>query len=107
MLFPEPFWFTGTIRFVTLIAAQTVLVALIGVAASTSFAHSRYATLMPGQSTKLDGYTFRYVKPTASASAAKISFGAKLAISQGGHPIATVAGDPAGTPGRQLRRRAQ
>jgi integral membrane protein (TIGR01906 family) len=30
MLFPEPFWFAGTIRFVTLIAAQTALVALIG-----------------------------------------------------------------------------
>jgi integral membrane protein (TIGR01906 family) len=32
MLFPEPFWFAGTIRFVTLIAAQTALVALIGAA---------------------------------------------------------------------------
>ena len=32
MLFPEPFWFAGTIRFVTLIAAQTVVVALIGAA---------------------------------------------------------------------------
>jgi integral membrane protein (TIGR01906 family) len=30
MLFPEPFWFAGTIRFVTLIAAQTALVALVG-----------------------------------------------------------------------------
>jgi len=32
MLFPEPFWYAGTIRFVTLIAAQTVAVALVGVA---------------------------------------------------------------------------
>lgn len=32
MLFPEPFWYTGTIRFVSLIAAQTVLVALLGIA---------------------------------------------------------------------------
>ena len=32
MLFPEPFWFTGTIRFVTLITAQTLVVALMGVA---------------------------------------------------------------------------
>ena len=31
MLFPEPFWFAGTIRFVTLVAAQTVAVALVGV----------------------------------------------------------------------------
>ena len=32
MLFPEPFWFAGTIRFVTLIAAQTAAVALVGAA---------------------------------------------------------------------------
>jgi integral membrane protein (TIGR01906 family) len=32
MLFPEPFWFTGTIRFVSLIAAQTILVAIVGLA---------------------------------------------------------------------------
>jgi integral membrane protein (TIGR01906 family) len=30
MLFPEPFWFTGTIRFVTLVAAQTAVVAILG-----------------------------------------------------------------------------
>jgi integral membrane protein (TIGR01906 family) len=30
MLFPEPFWFTGTIRFVGLIAAQTAVVAVLG-----------------------------------------------------------------------------
>jgi integral membrane protein (TIGR01906 family) len=32
MLFPEPFWFAGTIRFVTLVGGQTALVALLGVA---------------------------------------------------------------------------
>jgi len=31
MLFPEPFWFTATIRMATTVALQTVLVALIGV----------------------------------------------------------------------------
>jgi integral membrane protein (TIGR01906 family) len=30
MLFPEPFWFAGTIRFVTLIGAQTLAVAVLG-----------------------------------------------------------------------------
>jgi integral membrane protein (TIGR01906 family) len=30
MLFPEPFWFSGTIRFVSLVAVQTGAVALIG-----------------------------------------------------------------------------
>jgi integral membrane protein (TIGR01906 family) len=32
MLFPEPFWFAGTIRFVALVGAQTALVALLGLA---------------------------------------------------------------------------
>lgn len=32
MLFPEPFWYTGTLRFVSLIAGQTALVALLGIA---------------------------------------------------------------------------
>jgi integral membrane protein (TIGR01906 family) len=32
MLFPEPFWFAGTLRFVWLIAAQTVAVAILGIA---------------------------------------------------------------------------
>lgn len=32
MLFPEPFWFTATIRMAVSVAAQTALVALIGIA---------------------------------------------------------------------------
>ncbi len=43
-----------------------VAIALIGVAASTSFQHSRTAYIRPGQSVKLDGYRFRYVRPTAT-----------------------------------------
>jgi integral membrane protein (TIGR01906 family) len=31
MLFPEPFWYAGTIRFVSLIAGQTVAVAVLGI----------------------------------------------------------------------------
>jgi integral membrane protein (TIGR01906 family) len=31
MLFPEPFWFTATIRMATSVALQTVLLAAIGV----------------------------------------------------------------------------
>lgn len=67
-----------------------VAVALIGVAASTSFQHQRYASLRPGQSVHLDGYTIRYVRPTSSASAQKISFGADLAVSKGGHRVTTL-----------------
>jgi cytochrome c-type biogenesis protein CcmF len=65
-----------------------VAVALVAVAASTSFVHSRYATLRPGQTAQIDGYTVRYVKPTADASAQKIALGAQLAVSRGGHRVA-------------------
>jgi cytochrome c-type biogenesis protein CcmF len=65
-------------------------VLLIGVAASTSFQHSRYAYLRPGQSTRIDGYTVRYARPTASATAARISLGAVLQVSKGGHRVTTL-----------------
>ncbi|HET8977981.1 MAG TPA: cytochrome c-type biogenesis CcmF C-terminal domain-containing protein, partial [Solirubrobacteraceae bacterium] len=65
-------------------------VALVGVAASTSFQHQRTATLMPGQSVTTDGYTFKYVRPTASATAQKISFGAVVAVSKAGRPVTTL-----------------
>ena len=45
-----------------------VAVALIGVAASTSFQHSRTRRSSPGQSVDVDGYRFSYVRPTATAS---------------------------------------
>jgi cytochrome c-type biogenesis protein CcmF len=67
-----------------------VAVALIAVAASTSFQHSHYATLSPGQSTRIDGYTVRYVKPTVAATPAKLSMGAVLSISKGSHHVATL-----------------
>jgi cytochrome c-type biogenesis protein CcmF len=65
-------------------------VALIGVAASTSFQHSRYAYLRPGQSAPIDGYQVKYVKPTASATSQKLSFGAVLSISKGGHHVTNI-----------------
>ena len=67
-----------------------VAVALVGVAASTSFQHQRTATLLPGQSARVDGYDIKYVRPTASATAQKISFGAVLAVSKGGHRVTTL-----------------
>ncbi len=67
-----------------------VAVALVGVAASTSFQHSRIATIGPGQSVRVDGYTVRYVRPTASATPEKISLGAVLAVTSGGHRVATL-----------------
>jgi cytochrome c-type biogenesis protein CcmF len=65
-------------------------IALIGIAASTSFQHSRYATMRPGQSARIDGYVIKYLKPTANASAQKITFGAVLGVYKGGHHVTTV-----------------
>ncbi|HWF34580.1 MAG TPA: cytochrome c-type biogenesis CcmF C-terminal domain-containing protein [Solirubrobacteraceae bacterium] len=65
-------------------------VLLIGVAASQSFQHSRYATMRPGQSANIDGYNVRYVRPTASPAAEKISFGAVLDVSKNGHHVTTL-----------------
>jgi cytochrome c-type biogenesis protein CcmF len=65
-------------------------VLLIGVAASSSFQHSRDVTLAPKQSAKVDGYTIRYVRPIARASAAKLSFGAVLDVSKAGRHVTTL-----------------
>jgi len=67
-----------------------VVVALIGVAASTSFQHQRTATLKPGQSVRSDGYTFTYERATANATAQRISLGAVLSVSKGGHHVTTL-----------------
>jgi cytochrome c-type biogenesis protein CcmF len=67
-----------------------VAFALIGVAASTSFQHSRTANLVPGQSVRLDGYEIRYVRPTANASPQKISFGAVLDVTRNGRQVKTL-----------------
>jgi cytochrome c-type biogenesis protein CcmF len=67
-----------------------VALALVGVAASTSFQHSRTATIKPGQSVLVDGYRITYVRPVASATAQKISLGAVLAVSSGRQRVATL-----------------
>jgi cytochrome c-type biogenesis protein CcmF len=63
---------------------------LVGVAASSSFQHSQDVLLSPGQKAQVGGYTFRYVRPTESVSAEKISFGAVLDVSRGGKHVTTV-----------------
>jgi cytochrome c-type biogenesis protein CcmF len=67
-----------------------VALALVGVAASTSFQHSRTATLKPGQSVRINGYNVRYVRATASATPQKISLGAVLAVTSHGRPVTTL-----------------
>ena len=62
-------------------------VMLIGVAASSSFQHSRNATLRPGQSVSNDGLVFHYVRPTATATSERVSFGAVIDVTKGGKPV--------------------
>jgi cytochrome c-type biogenesis protein CcmF len=72
------------------IAHAGLAVLLIGVAASSSFQHSHDVVLSPGQTTKVDGYTIRYVRPTEQATDAKISFGAVLDVAKGGRHVGTL-----------------
>ncbi len=65
-------------------------VLLIGVAASSSFQHSRDVILSPGQSSSVDGYLIKYVRPTAQATNAKVTFGAVLDVSKGGKHVSTL-----------------
>ena len=65
-------------------------VLLIGVAASSSFQHSSDVALAPGQHAVVNGYTIRYVRPLASATSQKISFGAVLDVSKGGKHVTTL-----------------
>jgi cytochrome c-type biogenesis protein CcmF len=46
--------------------------------------------MAPGQSTVVDGYTVKYARPVATASAAKVSLGSQLAIYHGGHFMETL-----------------
>jgi cytochrome c-type biogenesis protein CcmF len=65
-------------------------VLLVGVAASSSFQHSQDVLLSPGQKASVDGYTIRYVRPTESVSAQKLSFGAVLDVSKSGKHVTRV-----------------
>jgi cytochrome c-type biogenesis protein CcmF len=67
-----------------------IAVLLVGVAASSSFQHSRDVVLGPGQSARVAGYTVTYVRPTAAATAAKLSFGAVLNVTRGGRHVVTL-----------------
>jgi cytochrome c-type biogenesis protein CcmF len=72
------------------IAHAGIAVLLIGVAGSSSFQHSHDVSLTPGQTTSVDGYAIRYIKPTEQASAGKISFGAVLDVSKHGKHVTTL-----------------
>jgi len=72
------------------IAHAGLAVLLIGVAASSSFAHSRDVILSPGQSAGVGGYQVQYVRPVEHVTNAKVSFGAVLDLSKGGKHVSTL-----------------
>ncbi len=78
------------------IAHGGLAIMLIGVAASSSFAHSSDVILSPGQHATVNGYTMRYVRPTEQATftsqgeVAKLAFGAVLDVSRHGRHVTTV-----------------
>lgn len=67
-----------------------IAVALIGVAASTSFQHQVQPTLRPGQGVTVDGKRFTYVRPFASATSQKVSFGSVVRVTRGGRYLTTL-----------------
>ncbi|MDX6706703.1 MAG: cytochrome c-type biosis protein CcmF, partial [Solirubrobacteraceae bacterium] len=71
-------------------------VLFIGVAASTAFNAARDIRMAPGQSVRVGGYDFTYVKPTSAISTTsggeleKISFGAVVDVRRDGTKITTL-----------------
>ena len=72
---------------------------LIGVAASSSFQHSRDVILSPGQSANVDGYRSATCDRSTHATNAKVSFGAVLDVSKGGKHVTTLTTTPRLLPG--------
>ncbi len=62
-------------------------VMLIGIAGSSSFEHTRQATLVPGQSVTDGGYSFRYVRQTVGISSERLSFGAIINVTKDGAQV--------------------
>ncbi len=67
-------------------------IALIAVAASSSFQTSRDLRLRPGQSAAVGDYTVRYVRPTKAIDTTHevITLGAVLSVSRDGRPYTTL-----------------
>ncbi|HEV8152160.1 MAG TPA: heme lyase CcmF/NrfE family subunit [Solirubrobacteraceae bacterium] len=68
-------------------------VLFVGVAASSAFQHARDVQLVPGQTTRIDGYDVRYVRATSSITqrsgdVERINFGAVLDVRRDGKRVA-------------------
>lgn len=69
-----------------------LVIALFGIAASSSFQTSKDLRLLPGQQAQVGDYTVRYEEPTAVRDAVeqKIVLGAVLSVTRDGEPVATL-----------------
>jgi cytochrome c-type biogenesis protein CcmF len=69
-----------------------LVLALFGVAASSSFQTSRDVRLSPGESTEVGDYTITYEKPTSviDGDEQKLAFGAVLDVSRDGEHVTTL-----------------
>ena len=90
-----------------------IVVLFVGVAASSCFKDVRDVALSPGQSARVGGYEFTYVKPIAELHAApngrleRISLGAAAARGDGRQAAAHLEGLlPVAGPGARARSRA-
>jgi cytochrome c-type biogenesis protein CcmF len=68
---------------------------LIGVAASSAFQHAKDVQLVPGQTAKVNGYTFAYQRATGQlvvrqGRLERIEFGAVIKVTKAGKPVATL-----------------
>src|SRR5919205_953915 len=57
-----------------------IVLLFLGVAASSGFHSQRDVRLAPGQTTKIDGYTVRYVKPIGAIEADRAGTGAPISL---------------------------
>lgn len=80
----------------------------VGVAASTAFNAARDIRMAPGQTTRVAGYDFTYVKPTSKISTTtdgeleKISFGAIVDVHRNGEKITTLRPERGYFPSRDI-----
>jgi cytochrome c-type biogenesis protein CcmF len=65
-------------------------VLFVGVAASSAFQHVSQLPMKTGQSTVVNGYRMRYVRPTATVSAQKVALGAVIDVSRNRRHVTTL-----------------
>ncbi|MBA2522672.1 MAG: heme lyase CcmF/NrfE family subunit [Solirubrobacterales bacterium] len=69
-----------------------LVLALFGIAASSSFQTSRDLRLSPGEEAQVGDYTVHYDRPTAAVdyTEQKLSLGSVLTVTKGGEPVTTL-----------------